>query len=176
MRIATDTPRIYVASLADYNNGILHGIWIDLDVDVDADEIQEQVNAMLATSREGLAEEWAIHDYEGFDSIRLSEWETFTTVAEIANGLRAHGTPYAVWYADDESNRDVKAFEQSFIGDFEDAADYAYRDAEESGLYRSLSDLRIENYVDWERYGDDLLNDLTSVTFENRLFVWDSNR
>lgn len=54
------TPRIYVASLSDYNNGLLHGEWIDAGQE--PDEIHEQVQAMLAESESPGAEEWAIHD------------------------------------------------------------------------------------------------------------------
>ena len=59
----TNEIKIYVADLAAYNNGILHGIWIDATDDLD--DIQEQVNEMLASSPEEMAEEYAIHDYEG---------------------------------------------------------------------------------------------------------------
>ena len=31
-----DRPRIYAASLSDYNNGRLHGAWIDSDQDREA--------------------------------------------------------------------------------------------------------------------------------------------
>ncbi|MBI1620073.1 antirestriction protein ArdA [Aquamicrobium zhengzhouense] len=41
--------RFYAACLASYNNGVLHGAWIDAESDVDA--MQEQVNAMLRKSR-----------------------------------------------------------------------------------------------------------------------------
>jgi len=59
---------IYVADLSAYNNGILHGIWINaLD---EVDEIQDQINAMLEKSPEEYAEEYAIHDYEGFDGAK----------------------------------------------------------------------------------------------------------
>ena len=53
-----DRPRIYVACLAAYNSGCLHGRWIDATT---PDEIWEQVRAMLADSPEPDAEEWAIH-------------------------------------------------------------------------------------------------------------------
>lgn len=43
------TIRFYAACLASYNNGVLHGAWIDAESDVDA--MQEQVNAMLIKSR-----------------------------------------------------------------------------------------------------------------------------
>lgn len=42
--------RIYVADLAAYNSGYLHGVWIDAIEDVA--KMQEQVNAMLAKSPE----------------------------------------------------------------------------------------------------------------------------
>ena len=41
-----DTPRIYVACLAAYNAGRLHGEWIDADQD--ADVIHEEIQEMLA--------------------------------------------------------------------------------------------------------------------------------
>ncbi|WP_273241477.1 antirestriction protein ArdA [Hyphomonas atlantica corrig.] len=53
-----DTPRIYVACLAAYNNGRLHGAWIDA---TEPDEMMQGVRAMLAASPEPGAEEWSIH-------------------------------------------------------------------------------------------------------------------
>lgn len=41
--------RFYAACLASYNNGVLHGRWIDASSD--ADEMQEEVSAMLRGSR-----------------------------------------------------------------------------------------------------------------------------
>ena len=55
----SETINIYVADLAAYNNGKLHGVWIDATQDLDG--IQEQINQMLADSPEGFAEEYAIH-------------------------------------------------------------------------------------------------------------------
>jgi antirestriction protein len=42
------SPRIYVACLASYNSGILHGEWIDATAD--ADEMQDEVNRILRAS------------------------------------------------------------------------------------------------------------------------------
>jgi len=46
-------PRIYVASLSDYNNGGLHGRWIDLDgLDAsDTGAVQDEIAEMLRESR-----------------------------------------------------------------------------------------------------------------------------
>lgn len=52
------TPRIYVACLAAYNSGMLHGEWIDADQS--ADELHEGVQRMLKASSQPGAEEWAI--------------------------------------------------------------------------------------------------------------------
>ena len=74
--------RIYVADLAAYNNGKLHGVWINACDDLE--DIQEQINKMLASSPEGFAEEYAIHDYEGFGGYSLGEYEGIEAAHEIA--------------------------------------------------------------------------------------------
>ena len=80
-------PAIYVADLAAYNSGILHGKWIKLE-GKDADEVNAEIEAMLAegTLRFGLEtlsskhEEFAIHDYEGFGPIQIREYESIDSV------------------------------------------------------------------------------------------------
>ena len=81
-------PRIYVACLAAYNNGCLHGRWI---VVTTPDEIMSEVRAMLADSPLPDAEEWAIHDHEGFEGAHLSEYASFETVCDLAGFLAEHG-------------------------------------------------------------------------------------
>lgn len=83
-----DTPKIYVASLTDYNSGRLVGKWIDCE-GLDADDITTEVKEMLDAAtknhpEDGIREEWAIHDYECFAPFELGEWETFERVAELA--------------------------------------------------------------------------------------------
>ena len=55
------TPKIYVACLASYNAGILHGDWIDLD---GSETLEERISEILDASPEEDAEEWAVHDHE----------------------------------------------------------------------------------------------------------------
>src|SRR5687767_8165427 len=92
-------PSIYVASLSDYNAGTLHGRWIDATQD--AEDIQAEVQDMLSKSTEPHAEEWAIHDYEGFEGLKLSEWESFEKVSEVAQAIEEHGPAFAA-YVDNE--------------------------------------------------------------------------
>src|SRR5580704_284540 len=66
------SPRIYVASLSDYNAGRLHGAWISAAQT--AEELSESVQEMLNSSPSPGAEEFAIHDFDGFGPLRLNEY------------------------------------------------------------------------------------------------------
>jgi len=83
-----DTPRIYVACLAAYNAGILHGEWIDAEQELD--DLRKEIRAMLAASPIKEAEEWAVQDFEGFGSYRLSEYEGIETVHKLALFIGEH--------------------------------------------------------------------------------------
>ena len=106
--------QIYIACLASYNNGTPHGKWIDATSDVD--EMQEDVNALLRSSkypnvmvecpacggvcRVGAcstckgsgevpsAEEFAIHDFDGISN--LGEYCGLRAVADYVEFVEAH--------------------------------------------------------------------------------------
>lgn len=128
-------PKVYVACLAAYNNGILYGAWIDADQT--ADELHEAVQAMLAASPEPGAEEWAIHDYEGFGSLRLGEYESLERVASIASGISEHGEAFTAWlsYDSERDPADLKAFEDAYRGEWDSLRAYAEDYAESTGMY-----------------------------------------
>lgn len=131
---ATTSPRVYVACLAAYNNGRLHGAWIDANQD--ADDLAREIQAMLSKSPEPRAEEWAIHDYEGFGSLRLSEWESVEHVAAIAAGIGDHGEAFAAWLCNDSSRdpQDRESFTDAYRGEWDSLRDYADNLADELGL------------------------------------------
>lgn len=82
-------PKIYVACLASYNNGYLHGAWIDATQDID--DIWQQIKTILASSPIEDAEEYAIHDFEGFAGYQLSKYEGIETAHHIASFIEEHG-------------------------------------------------------------------------------------
>lgn len=129
------TPRIYVACLAAYNAGRLHGAWIDADQS--PEDIHSAVSDMLAVSPEPGAEEWAIHDYEGFGELRLSEWESFERVSAIAEGIAKHGPAFTAWLSYDDSRdpADKQAFEDAYRGEWDSLHAYAEDWADSTGLY-----------------------------------------
>lgn len=85
----TTEPRIYVACLAAYNNGCLHGKWIGLDQDLEA--VWAEINAMLKSSPIPDAEEYAIHDYEGFEGYNISEYEGIEKAHKLAEFIYENG-------------------------------------------------------------------------------------
>lgn len=144
--------RIYVACLAAYNNGILHGAWIDATDDLDS--IWDQINTMLKASPIEDAEEHAIHDYEGFDGYSVSEYEGIENIHDIASFIEEH-----------------LDFAGELLSHFCGNLDEARRAAEEchTGCYRSLEDYaqelteqtsevpqHLELYIDYERMGRDM--------------------
>lgn len=81
------TPRVYVASLSDYNNGDLLGRWFAFCDYDDAAELLADVQAMLKTYDKlyplpfgQQREEWAAHDYENFPERLYSESMDFNVV------------------------------------------------------------------------------------------------
>lgn len=168
---ATDTtPRIYVASLADYNAGRLHGCWIDCDNGADA--IQEAVNEMLAASPEPNAEEWAIHDYEGFCGLTIHEYDSFQDVADKADMIAKHGpafAAYAEWMSGDITEED---FEESYCGEWESEQHYAEDLADDVGMFANAPET-LCLYFDWDKWTQDLfMTDYHSIDSPNGVYVF----
>lgn len=148
------SPRIYVACLAAYNNGKLHGAWIDA---TDADDMEEATKAMLAASPEVGAEEWAIHDYEGFEGAKLGESESFETVAEIAKLIEEHGR-LAVELKASGSVCDwdevADYISDNYQGAWSDLAAWAENFLEDTGQLAGVPD-SLRRYIDFEAYARD---------------------
>jgi antirestriction protein len=153
-RIATDdTPRVYVACLASYNNGRLHGRWIDA---TDADDMRDAVSAMLAESPTPGAEEWAIHDYEHFEGLKFGESADFDNIAMHAAMLAEHGGAWAA-YVDwvYESNATADDFQDRYCGEYRTAEEYAEELVEDCGMLSEMPE-NLRCYFDFERFARDL--------------------
>jgi len=158
MQTETKTIRVYIADLAAYNNGFLHGVWCDATDDLD--DIHEQIQAMLAASPVPNAEEYAIHDFEGFEGIPIEEYTSIEKVCEIAGLLEKYGPAYGCFadlqgleYATDE------AFEDAYHGgSWDSEEDFAYDWWEQSGLLASIPE-ELQGYIDFERVARDMFID-----------------
>jgi len=137
-----EAPRIWVGSLSDYNNGVLHGAWIDAGREVDA--IQTDIQSMLAASpwaaRTGEpAEEWGIFDHENFGTCRIDQHEDLDWVSGVAQGITEHGPAFAAW-ADVMEDRELLAdFEEAYLGEYDSLEAYAEQLIDDLG-YNELLD------------------------------------
>lgn len=142
----TTEPKIYVADLAAYNRGYLHCVWVDAAQDVS--DIQEEIHKMLAESPVPDAEEYAIHDYEGFEGYALGEYEGIDTAHEIACFIEEHpefgGALLNHFSSVDEAR---KAAEEDYCGTYESLADYAQELTEVSTQIPE----HLSYYIDYER-------------------------
>lgn len=162
--------RIYVACLAAYNNGILYGRWINAAQG--EEHLWDGIKAVLAASPMLDAEEWAIHDYEGFEGASIRECESIQTVAELAAFIDEYGL--------------VAAKLMEHFGDLEEAKE-TMRD-HYAGVYSSVADFaqelneettkvpdNLQYYIDWERMARDLeINDILALEtgFEEVHIFW----
>jgi antirestriction protein len=173
-------PRIYVASLSDYNAGRLHGEWIDAAVD--SAELAESVQAMLRSSPEPGAEEWAIHDYEGFGPLRLEEYESLETVSAVALGIAEHGPAFAHWAALIGTNdREALArFEDAYLGHWATLEAYAEELLDDIGINRDIEEAIPEHLqpyvtVDVEGMARDMEfgGQITTSTGDDGVYIFD---
>lgn len=187
--------RIYVACLASYNNGVLHGEWIDCD-DMTAASLQHEVNKILQTSSHPnveanchlcdgesfypteldtcpfckgsgkvlSAEEYAIHDHEGFPANTVGEYSSLSEVAELVEGLESCDNPEALEAFMDAFGSDIKEalknFEDAYCGEYKSEIDYAYEFIDSTGMLDSMPE-NMQCYFDYERFSRDLFMDYT---------------
>lgn len=145
--------RIYVACLAAYNSGYLHGAWIDASQDLD--DLQKAVNDMLSKSPVELAEEYAIHDFEGFGGYGLGEYEGLERTHELACFIEEHGEDIAGELLNqfggslDDAR---KAIEENYQGCYTSLSDYAQEVTEETNQIPE----RLAFYINYEQMGRDM--------------------
>jgi antirestriction protein len=145
-------PKIYVADLAAYTNGKLHGVWVNALSDLD--EMLESIKDMLTTSPESYAEEYAIHDYEGFEECSLSEYQSIESVRDIAIFLNEYpdiGGELLSHFNNDIKQAQSAAVEQ-YQGCYDSLADYAQAITEDATSIPS----HLHYYIDYDRMGRDM--------------------
>lgn len=158
----SETYQIYVADLSAYNNGYLHGTWIDATQN--EEDILAEIQTMLAASPVielygEVPEEWAIHSYEGFHGIEIDEYESISKVSQLAQELEEHGAPYAA-YLSYFSDGTVEDFEDKYRGCFQDREDFAYNLYDEMGTIQQLEKVGLNShYIDFVAIARDLFID-----------------
>lgn len=163
--------KIYVACLAAYNNGILHGEWIDASSDVE--ELQEGVDKVLKSSPMPDAEEYAIHDYDEFPN--LGEYpglEGIARTTEVIEGsdLSEDATRAVIDYADDLDQAESILSDNHGVWDsFQDYAD-EWAD-EQMACYQGKENDWLKRYFDYEKHANEIEGDYTVIDLPKGVLV-----
>lgn len=182
-REPVDGPRVYVASLSDYNDGRLHGTW--LDADADPDELADGINAMLARSPTPGAEEWAIHDHEGFGPLHLGEYEDIATISQLGRGIAEHGAAFAHWAAicGTGDRYELARFDDVYLGHWNSVEAYAEELLDDLSIEQLISEHipdSLQHYVtvDVDGFARDLeySGDITASDGDTGVYVFDNRR
>lgn len=146
-----EVPKIYIADLAAYNAGYLHGVWIDATEDLDT--VQEQIHEMLASSPVDDSEEYALHDYEGFGALRLSEYTGIKELCALAEFIEENPEIGAELLSHFDGNVDeAQDALDNYAGSYDSLADFAQEiTAETTEIPKHL-----EFYIDYERMARDM--------------------
>ncbi|VAX32537.1 putative antirestriction protein [hydrothermal vent metagenome] len=114
---------------------------------------ESQVLSTLYESPEDFAEEYAIHDFEGFGGYRLSEYEGIESTHNVACFIEEYpeiGGELLDHMCDIDEAR--KAAEDNYCGCYKSMADYAEELTEETTqIPESLT-----YYIDYEKMGRDM--------------------
>ena len=120
----TSEYQIFITCLAAYNNGTLHGEWVDIDRDID--DIQEDIDRILESSPEEDAEEFFITDYEL--PFKIGEYESIEDILEKLEPIKEHGEAYAAymdWIGEDYAT--PEHFEEAYCGEWSSEMEFHLR-------------------------------------------------
>ena len=164
--IATGCPEvgIYVACLAAYNNGKLHGDWIDLEGDIDEEGIQEGIDWMLSHSPEPGAEEYAVHTSSGLPGyLSSTEWPALGELVAWVDGLSTYADEdtreaYRLECENQGQTIDEDAFRETYCGQYSSGENYAIELAEDLDAMPTQLAWPL-SCIDWESAWRELTHD-----------------
>ncbi|ALW86346.1 hypothetical protein AUC43_15385 [Hymenobacter sedentarius] len=173
MTLQDNTPRVYIASLADYNAGQLLGRWFELDDFTDADDLLHAIQGMLTIYDDTYGpligtkrEEWAMHDAEHLPKRFVSESPDFAAIYEYLDAIADMDEDIATAYELFVNNGDDPSqFRDRYLGRYGDGYEYddervAADYAEQSWFeYHDEKEIppSLKNYIDWHSMGRDLV-------------------
>ena len=178
----SDTPKIYVADLKSYNEGRLIGEHIDLSEYDSGSEVMDKISELMDEYSEkyhdGEETEYAIHDYENFDSSLYSEYmgesefDTIISAYKILDNYPELNMEVITEIMSDynlEGDEVEEWIDERYVGKFDSDEDLGYHFVEMVGGIENVSNS--DFYFDYEKLGRDLsINDYTQygdVYFNN---------
>jgi antirestriction protein len=176
-----DDAKIYVADLAEYNNGRLVGKWLDLSDYSSGAEVMEAIQEMLdeQTKKDkygDVHEEYAIHDYEGFPRSFYSEYmgeSDFDALYDMMKVADSSNLPLEVLMEavsdlgyEDDPERVAEAYYTSVPASMgNEWRDFAYEYIDSIGSIKEAVS-NPDYYFDFESFGSDVRMDYTDEELE----------
>jgi antirestriction protein len=153
------SPQIYVACLAAYNNGKLHGTWIEFYQGIEADDVQAEIDAMLKASPEPDAEEWDIHDSESFAGFKSHSLEKLCQVAELIHQYGEEAVKGFISHVGEDYIFDSTcSFEDTYLGRFDSEEGFCeshFSISEAAKQIQVFDWATLDQYIDWKRIAND---------------------
>lgn len=165
------TPRVYIASLSDYNAGHLRGEWFDFEDYSDADELLAAIGEMLAgfdaeygtADNCGVArEEWAAHDSENLPNGLYSESMDFEQVyshieamSDLSEYEKEAFTDYCENNGEAFSPDSIEGFRDAYNGKHESEEAFAEQLVDDLGYLNEMPQ-HLQSYFDYEKFARDL--------------------
>jgi antirestriction protein/uncharacterized protein YcfJ len=177
-----ESPKIYVASLTDYNNGRLEGKFFDFADYSDASELMKAIDDMLKELTKkyndgDVREEYAVHDYENIPSSLASEYmgeRDFEVIYELMDVAEDSNIPLDVLMerAGDVGSDDYQAIVDSLvmIVDGYDETDIVYQLEQEMGALGNdfwKNHTYIDDVTERVMYGEDVDRYREDILYEN---------
>jgi antirestriction protein len=151
----SNNPSVFVACTASLNNGVLHGVWIDL-IEDDPDEMIEEL------FEESEFDEWKILETRNLPTEAINFH--LEKLVEVAKLIEEHGDAFQAYLAI-TSMWDVteEDFEEKYCGEYDSEEDYAEELFDELYAHDIPENLRF--YIDYEKFARDLF--ISDYTFED---------
>lgn len=152
-----NTPKVYIADLAAYNEGSLVGEWLDLSEFGSGEEVMEKISELLkqwSEESDEEREEFAVHDMENFPKQMYSEYMGESDFQKVIDYWEAiNGTDYPMEVVEDyasETGKDIveaaSEIKDNHYGTFSSLKDFAYEWVDSVGGISGVS--RPEQYIE----------------------------
>lgn len=169
-------PRIYIACLSSYNNGYLHGDWVDLD---GTEDLNEAIENIMLTSPMPDAEEWAVHDHEYCGS--LTEYPGMDALNGIIEAFEKCQASHIEWEAfigfcehlgEEPTIDQVSPYNDAFAGSGKSLEDWCEELLEDTGQLSSVPD-SLRGYFNFRAYARDMeVNDVFTLDHGSAVLVF----
>lgn len=135
-------PRVYVACLGCYNEGVLHGKWMNAD-ELESEwlhgDLREDGSYPMTRCKKLHHEEWAIHDYDG---VECSEHPDIPKLITVMRLVEEHGDGFREWYnhCGDYYDDPEEAWQDRYQGEYDSEKAFAEEWAELCGYLDDITD------------------------------------